>query len=319
MTRTESAPLPTVTVCIPVYNRSQALRPTLDSVLAQTLTDWELLVIDDGSTDDTPEVVRSYTDPRVRYLRQENAGGAAARNRGLAEARAPYLAYLDHDDRWEPEKLARQVAYLDDRTEYGLVYSRLVFVNEEDQEIGAPDLPGPEGDVFQALLEQHNFVFTMSNPLMRTDLVRQVGGIDFTADMSDDWELFLRLARITRFGRIDGALVRYNLGNDLAQTRNVWRVYESEGKLVQRYQTDRSIAPGVRRKLRSDFRRRFAPAFRTQGWKAMRESRHSAAWKCYLRALALRPAYLLEAGLVKDLASLIMRSIRPSEPTKSGS
>ena len=103
---------PTVSVVVPTYNAPTLLRATLDSVFAQTFADFEVVVIDDGSTDDTPQVLAAITDPRLRVVRQPNAGIGHARNRGIDESRGAYVALLDHDDVWHPDKLAEQVAFL---------------------------------------------------------------------------------------------------------------------------------------------------------------------------------------------------------------
>ena len=103
---------PLVSVVVPTYNAPALLRETLDTVFAQTLADFEVVVVDDGSTDDTPDVLRSLDDPRLRIVRQANAGIGAARNRGIDAARGRYVALLDHDDLWKPDKLAVQVEFM---------------------------------------------------------------------------------------------------------------------------------------------------------------------------------------------------------------
>jgi hypothetical protein len=102
-----------VSVIVPLYNKARFVQRSLDSIRAQTWTDFELLVVDDGSTDESAEVVAGYTEPRLRLIRQANAGPGAARNRGLAEARGEYVAFLDADDEWLPEFLARSLACLE--------------------------------------------------------------------------------------------------------------------------------------------------------------------------------------------------------------
>ena len=104
--------MPLVSVVVPTYNAPALLRATLDSVFAQTFTDFEVVVIDDGSTDETPAMLSTIGDPRLRVVRQPNAGIGHARNRGIDESRGTYVALLDHDDLWHPEKLATQVAFL---------------------------------------------------------------------------------------------------------------------------------------------------------------------------------------------------------------
>lgn len=104
--------MPTVTVIVPLYNKVSYVRRALDSVLAQTFDDFECVVVDDGSTDEGPEIVKSYSDPRIRLVRQANAGPAAARNRGVKESTAPWVAFLDADDEWLPDFLRMSIEAL---------------------------------------------------------------------------------------------------------------------------------------------------------------------------------------------------------------
>ncbi len=105
--------IPRVSVIVPLFNKEQTVEASLRSLAAQTFSDFEAIVVDDGSTDRGPEIVRSFTDARIRLIRQSNAGPGAARNRGIAEARSPYLAFLDADDEWLPDYLERAVCCLD--------------------------------------------------------------------------------------------------------------------------------------------------------------------------------------------------------------
>lgn len=296
---------PNVSVVLPTYNRSYAIRATIDSVLAQTLSDFELLVVDDGSTDDTVEVVRSYADSRILCVSGRNGGGAASRNAGLARARGKYVAFLDHDDRWSPRKLELQARYLAARPECGLVYCGMALTDEEHRDLGPVRLPTPEGRVYNELLTQHNFIQTMSNPMMRTEQVREVGGLDVASGLSDDWDLFLRLARVSEFGRLAETLVFYNVGNGQAQTRDVFRVYGSEREMIRRHLAAYpDIQPAIRRRLQASFRERFAPAFKEQAWHSLRAKDVARAWRCYAQAFRLRPRYALNLAVWKDVAVL---------------
>jgi glycosyltransferase involved in cell wall biosynthesis len=122
---------PSVTAAIPTYNRARYLRGAVESVFAQTYTDYEIVVVDDGSTDDTPEVVAPYRD-RIRYVWQPNAGRSAARNRCIAEARGRYISFLDSDDRWLPGKLELHVEVLEERARVGMVHGHVDVIDDND-------------------------------------------------------------------------------------------------------------------------------------------------------------------------------------------
>lgn len=124
---------PSVSVVIPLYNARDVIKATLETVLAQTWKDYEIVVVDDGSTDGSAAIVRTYT-PGVRYIRQENAGVAAARNRGIAASSGRYIALLDHDDLWHPTKLQQQVRLLEQRGDVGMVITDVAHVDR----FGAP-------------------------------------------------------------------------------------------------------------------------------------------------------------------------------------
>lgn len=315
--------MPRVTAVIPTYNRSSALRPTLDSVVRQTWTDWELLVVDDGSKDDTTDVVLSYDDERIRLIRQKNQGQAVARNTGLAEAQGDLIAFLDHDDRWLPEKLATQVGYLDAHSEAGVVYGRIRHIDERGYDYGTVNGCTASGWVYRDLLCEHNFLYTMSLPLMRTDLVRQVGAFDASTDISDDLDLFLRLAQITEFGYVPELLLEYNVGNPQQQTRDVQRVFRSEWNCIQKYlRTGPRLSAADRRLVSRSWGTIFAPSFREHGWRALRAGDHRTAWRHYVQAISLTPGLLRDPQLVRDLCGLFRISLlaavgsapRPSGP-----
>ena len=119
---------PRVSVVIPTYNYGHLLEQSLESVFAQTYKDYEVILVDDGSTDDTPGIAARY-EGRIRYFRKENGGPSSARNEGIRQARGPLIAFLDSDDLWLPHKLAVQTAFADAHPEYGLVYCDMQHVS----------------------------------------------------------------------------------------------------------------------------------------------------------------------------------------------
>lgn len=143
---------PAVSVIIPSYNRAHMLGTAINSVLAQVFQDWELIVVDDGSTDNTEEVVHAFGDERIRYIRQgRNSGASAARNRCLAVSRGRYVAFLDSDDEWFPEKLTRQMAvFRQSALVPGAVYTGVCRVDVPTGRVRV-ERPRVRGDVYQLL------------------------------------------------------------------------------------------------------------------------------------------------------------------------
>jgi O-antigen biosynthesis protein len=200
---------PTVSVVIPTYNRAALLPRALRSVLAQTHRDLEVLVVDDGSTDDTASVVAEAGDTRVRYIRQpRNAGVAAARNRGLRESRGTFVAFLDSDDEWRPEKLEMQLALFDSHSdETALVYTGVENVRTDGT--SSIDHPRDRGDVYTRMLAVNVIHGGGSNVLIRRSVVATAGFFHESLPAIEDYEYWLRITRFFRVDCVDAPLVRY--------------------------------------------------------------------------------------------------------------
>ena len=196
-----------ISVVIPTYNYGRFVREAIDSVLAQTCAPLEIVVVDDGSTDDTEQIVRSYGD-RVRYIRQENAGVAAARNTGIANARGEYIAFLDSDDVWLPEKLAKQLARFDSDPGLGLVYAGAERFDESGTL--SVELDGMEGWIAPELLRlERGVIASGSGMLLPKQVAEEVGGFDADLQPSEDWDFCYRVALRHRIGFVPEVLVRY--------------------------------------------------------------------------------------------------------------
>jgi glycosyltransferase involved in cell wall biosynthesis len=188
---------PVVSVVIPLYNARDVIRETLESLFAQTYPHFEVIVVDDGSTDGSGEVVQGYGD-RVRYMFQPNAGVACARNRGIAAARGKYIALLDHDDLWGREKLAKQVSLLDSQPSVGMVVTDVAHIDPAGRPMNQAGPAYQPQHEFARLFVQ-GFVPTPSATLIRKDLLEAVGGFDeqFNSAGMDDHELWTRIAAAT--------------------------------------------------------------------------------------------------------------------------
>ena len=197
--------MPAVSIIIPTYNRSSVLSRAIDSVLAQTFGDWELIIVDDGSTDDTRNLVAGYQarHAAIRYVHQENRKQAAARNHGIREARGRNLAFLDSDDEWFPDKLSRQMAVLEADPALGMVYGNQMIAG--DGALHWRYSPGhlPSGHIFHRLLRR-DFYCSLQTVLMRRSVIEQVGLLDESLrDALEDWEFTLRITHRFPVAAID--------------------------------------------------------------------------------------------------------------------
>lgn len=208
---------PLVSVIIPAYNAEAFVGRTLASLRAQTFADFEAIVVDDGSKDATAEIVQGVADadPRIRLIRQANAGVAAARNRALAEARGLYVANLDSDDLWRPQFLERTVAALAAAGEDAVfAFARTLWIDEDDRLFPQGQLHLPRHVDYRELLTR-NPVGNGSAMLMRTREVRAVGGYDagLVRDFgqTEDWQLLLQLSWRGQVVAVDEPLVLYRI------------------------------------------------------------------------------------------------------------
>ncbi|HEY8536374.1 MAG TPA: glycosyltransferase [Vicinamibacterales bacterium] len=236
---------PVVSVIVPAYNAEAWIARAVESALNQTFGDLEVIVCDDGSTDGTAGILRSYGDPRLRVLRRENRGRGAARNAAIAAARGRYLALLDADDWWLPDKLAGDLALLDASGGPALVYANLHVVDRDGQIARAMNnrhVVAHSGDVFPLLL-QRNFVPTSTVVLPR-ETVEHAGPFDESLVRCQDWEWLLRVAARVPFryrNEIVGFYDAHSWGTD-EKTFATWEGALRVLELIERREPDRVAA-----------------------------------------------------------------------------
>lgn len=194
-----------VSIIIPTFNRRDYLPIALDSVLAQTYTDYEIIVIDDGSSDDTRDILLPYAQ-RIRYFYQENRGIAGARNRGIAESRGACIALLDSDDYWLPRKLERQMALLKENPQWGMVATRCSSI-AADGRFRKQNRPGKSGWVLTDLFRS-NFIRT-SSALITRECLDRIGLFDTSLPECEEYDLWLRIAHRYPIGFINEPLTVY--------------------------------------------------------------------------------------------------------------
>lgn len=199
---------PTVSVVLPTYNRAQLLGDSVQSVLNQTYDDFELIVVDDASTDDTEDVIRDIGDSRVKYIEHdENEGAPAARNTGLKHADGHLISFQDSDDTWEPRKLELQVRSFENASSnVGVVYTGMM--RERDHStvyIPYSSVEMTEGDIRSSISKQ-NFIPTQT-AMVRKQCFDEVGYFDEKTWPISDWELWIRISKQYQFDLVDEALV----------------------------------------------------------------------------------------------------------------
>lgn len=200
--------MPNVSIVIPTYNSIQYLPAAIEGALNQTLTDFEIIIINDGSTDGTEAWVLQQPDPRIRLISQENLGKSAARNAGITAAQGGYIAFLDADDFWEPTKLERQVNCLDENPHIGLVYTWTVLADCDGRPTGRLINSQATGDVWRDLV-RGNILACGSTPLVRRDCFDSVGLFSLDLPLAQDWDMWIRIAARYPFAVIEEPLVRY--------------------------------------------------------------------------------------------------------------
>jgi glycosyltransferase involved in cell wall biosynthesis len=202
--------VPRVSVIMAVYNDAAFVGAAVRSILAQTFTGFELIVIDDGSTDDSASIVRSFTDPRIRLLAQPNAGLAAALNRGIAEAQGVYIARQDSDDVSEPDRLRRQVELLDARPDVVLAGTNATVLEETGERVSATTLPVDDAPIRLSLRTGAN-PFVHGSVLFRRDVAADAGLYRPAFRQAQDRDLWLRIAERGKLANLPDALYCWRL------------------------------------------------------------------------------------------------------------
>ena len=224
--------MPKISVIIPAYNAMTYLPETMATVLNQTVADFEVIVVNDGSSDETEQWVAQLVDPRVKLISQKNQGLAAARNTGIDHAKGEYLAFLDADDLWESTKLEKQVRCLEENPEVGLVYTWSALINEQGILTGRVFKSHAEGNVWKTLIG-YNIVWCGSVAMVRRSCFDRVGAFDrqlSSFNNGEDWDMWLRIAAEYPFKVIKEPLVYYR--QCLSSASRNWSAVEQSFRIV---------------------------------------------------------------------------------------
>ena len=199
--------MPTVNVIIHTYNNERFIAETVESVLNQTYKEYEIVVVDDGSVDGTRDALIPYMQ-KIRYHYKENGGIASAKNAGISLSETEFVAFLDHDDLWVPDKLQLQMEHFNENPQIGLVYAKYTSFRD-GKELRTKPEKGYSGWIFKELLSK-SFIQT-STVVVKRECLDAVGPYDETFSLGDEYDMFLRIARKFQCGFVDKGLTRYRV------------------------------------------------------------------------------------------------------------
>lgn len=278
--------MPTVSVVIPVYNGARFLNDALESVFAQTYSDYEVVCVDDGSTDGSVELLKGWGS-RITLVQQRNAGGCAARNEGVRRSRGPYVAFLDQDDRWYPDKLARQVVALDAAPDASLALCNSDRMDMEGRvvQVGATvsERPGLQTEPLGRLIGEDQLL--SSAIMVRRDTFIRAGMFDEQLHGFEDFDLAARLRREGRFVFIDepGMCYRINTGGQ-SQSGGL-RVIQSRERFLLKMQ-DLYAGDSTKQALVSHM---LAECYSDWGWAEVQAGKQRSGREKFRQSLGRNP------------------------------
>lgn len=269
--------MPQVSVVIPTYNRAEFLTAAVRSVIRQSFHDFEVLIVDDASGDCTRSVVKSFRDERIHYVRHSaHRGGAAARNTGIRQSAGQYVAFLDDDDEWLPEKLQKQITVLTaSPVQVGCVYTGYMTVDKANGKIIRHIVPKKKGDLSRAIMVD-NCVGGTSSVMVKRECLEFVGMFDESLPSFQDYDLWIRLAKRYRFDYVVEPLLLYSLHQEKIWT-NLEAISQGMEIMLKKHGHARSL------------RRNLSNQYLSVGVEYCRQGNLGKAQKAYLRAVMLCP------------------------------
>ncbi len=297
-----------ISVIMPVYNSLPYLKESYASVIAQTYADFEFIITDDGSTDGFDEWSATVDDDRVTILRQKNSGASAARNTGIQAATGKYIAFIDADDIWFPEKLEKQLDVLKHEPEYGLVYTHARSIDGRGRSREKEFRYNQEGWVWRDLLRE-NFLVCGSTPMIRKECFDRVGMFDTSLMNCNDRDMWIRLARHYQFTYVPEVLVEYRQYDSSLSMQ-----YEQRERSINIFLTKAYHDPPpdiAKSELDSLMRMAFSQSYNVLAWKPLQsESMNwSDAYKYYAKSIKNNPQYVFSKESMRLAVSLLLIKI----------
>ncbi len=296
-----------VSIIMPTYNRANFLEEALSSVFSQTYRDFEIIVVDDGSTDDTASVLQPLVEQGlIQYIYQKKQGVSAARNRGIMEANGQYIAFLDSDDLFEPEKINSQVKYLQNHPEMGLVHSGFTKFDHIGYDLGYRDTSWFSGQIYPQILLHWTTLMAIDTVLVVKKVLDSVGSFDTSLSIGEDLDMWRRIARKYPFGFINKSLARVrvhegNVSGDKLKTTEGMVKY-----LEKAFKDDPSLSSRFQKRV-------FSRMFSTMAYNLLSESNDESFRAARLNALrAIKQDVLNPHGIIALLSTMLGYNFRNS-------
>ena len=279
--------MPAISVIIPCYNQAHLLTTAIRSVQAQTMPDWEIIIVNDGSSDATAVVAKTFVNPQIHYVAQENMGLSAARNTGIEHANGRFICFLDADDAWAPEFFQTCLAVLKKQPTIGGVYTRHLFFDHEGNLLS--DGNGhivPAAQMRSALLE--GGFFPVHSVMLRRSILDAVGYFDVEFTSLEDWDLWLRVSQKYAYVGIEQPLAYYRV-NPNSMSMDIERMHANRLAVLAKHfgslMGDPTIWPLQKRQA-------VACAYRQTGFLCFEQGKADVAWGYLEKAFVLMPMLL---------------------------
>ena len=297
--------MPLISVIIPAYNAEQTISETVRSVLKQTLSDFEVIIIDDGSQDLTLEILSGITDSRIKVFSHPNAGACVSRNRGFAQAQGEFIAFLDADDLWTPDKLEAQLAALQANPQAAVAYSWTNCIDEAGQFLRRGNHLSLNGDIYAELLLS-DVLENGSTSLIRREALAAVGGFDESLAAAQDWDLYLRLAVNYQFVVVPSPQVLYRISTNSMSSQ----VLQLESASLQVIEKAFSQAPPALQHLKKPSLANLYSYLTFKAVEGLPQRQHGLTAARFLwKAVANNPSLLRARVLTKVLFKIAVMTI----------
>jgi len=271
-----------ISIIIPTYNRANLLPRAIKSVLNQTFKNFELIIVDDGSIDNTEQVVRNFQkeDTRIRYIWQENSGAPAKpKNTGIKNAKGKFIAFLDSDDEWLVEKLGEQIELFEksNSSNLGFVGCNAVIIDKKNKKEWGYKIPRCN-NVFRELLI-NNFIFTSSSVVVKKEVFNKIGFFDENIKVGEDWDMWMRIAREYDFDFVSEPLFKYYLHNsNITNTLSFERQEKDLRYIFERYKKYYELNPCI-----------YSARLKNDGIRYLLIGKHKIGKKYFLKSIKRNP------------------------------